>query len=335
MPTLVKELYEDGGYHEDTRGRRAVRSFAVYSPEAGINAAQAYEAVGIKIGDPLYGDAGEDLGLRVMNIDGKPNRSPYNWRVVVLYSNTPAEGPPFQVGGNSNHLGDGGIDSLGGAGLADGSGSGAPSYPPPGPPSASPQLVPNPLDRPAQISWGTGKLTRVIERDTEQNKPIVNKAQLPFDPPLEREVYFDVLTVVKNQRQYQAREMSRWKGAINNAKWLGDEKYTWKVDDITATREYEEGIFFWKVTYVLHWWEETWKVKVLNAGTWQLNAAGDNWERCVDKFGSPASRPVPLNSSGRQIAVSGGSYVTAPTFLEFTTNKLYDFAALQLFKPDA
>lgn len=332
MATTVTELYEDGGYSEDSRGRRAVRSFSVYSPLEGINAAQAYQAVGIAIGDPLFGDAGEDLGLRVMQIDGRPNRSPYTWRVVVSYSNQSAEGVPYQSGGQSNHLGDGGHDSIGGAGPL---GAGSPSYGPPGP-AAAPELTKNPLARPPQVSWGTAKYSRVIERDTETGLPIVNKAKLPFDPPLEREEYYDVLTVVRNQRQYKAREMSTWKGAINSAAWLGGGKYAWKIDDISATREYEEGTFYWKVTYVLHYREDTWRVKVLNAGTWQLNVAGNGHEQIrEEKTGQPVSRPVPLDNSGRKIAVTGGDFASTPVWLEFNVNKLYEFATLELFKPDA
>lgn len=330
MSTVV-EIFEERTAGTGPDGRRyAVRVFLVQTNSGSVGAAEVLRSTGIPTwGDKYVSSDGQDEGLWVSDLQAREFKAHDIWRVTVKYENRIRAQDGSAPG--TNRMGNGGLSSLGGAAGPNLDGGGVPSYGT-SPPAAAPELVKNPLLRPPQISWGTGRMMRVAEVDNSGNA-IVNKAKLPFDPPLEREEFYPTLTVTKNQARYDALDMDQYKGAVNSAVWMGKAVRTWRCEDITATQEIEEGVFFWRVTYQLAYKSAKWDVVVLNAGTWELDATGNNHLRIKDSQGNFVSRAYPLNNSGRKIAVSGGAFAETPIYLTFRIYTELDFKNLKLFKP--
>lgn len=329
--SAVVEIFEERTAGTGPDGRRyAVRVFLVQTNSGSVGAAEVLRSTGIPTwGDKYVSSDGQDEGLWVSDLQAREFKAHDIWRVTVKYENRIRAQDGSAPG--TNRMGNGGISSLGGAAGPNLDGGGVPSYGT-SPPAAAPELVKNPLLRPPQISWGTGRMMRVAEVDTAGNA-IVNTAKMPYDPPLEREQFYPTLTVTKNQARYDALDMDQYKGAVNNGVWMGKPARTWRCEDITASQEIEEGVFFWRVTYAFAYKSNTWDITVLNAGLSELNAAGNNHDRIRDAAGNFVGRPWPLNASGRKIAVSGGAFAEALIWKTYRIYTEVDFKLLKLFKP--
>lgn len=176
----------------------------------------------------------------------------------------------------------------------------------------------NPLDRPAEISYGFQDATEsyFIDR-SDPPKPVANSAGDPFDSFLERETGWLVLTINTNEPTHNPVVADAFSHTTNReAVTIDGITYaagTLKLSPITAQkvkeRIEEEGVVmevqYYKRTYVLKARKDGWKEKPLDLGLNELIADPDptkpgKLKPIVDSVNAPIRRPWPLNGAGRK-----------------------------------
>ena len=247
------------------------------------------------------------------------------WRVDVSYSSKLDRKQGSEDGGASGGGGEGGsiADQLSGGGAdggsggqnnggGGGSGSGG---------GANPQLIENPLLRPAEVSIYTVKQMMVATRDNA-GQLIRNSAGAPFDPPAEYEDVRLGIDIVRNQLRFNASLIGAFVGAINSTAWLSFPAKTVRCMDITAKRSFENGFFFWVVTYKFEYKSDKWNpVYVLDQGAYATDIDG-NPIRILDKYGNPMPKGL-LDNNGNQL-----DFDADPVFIPFDLYGEADFADL-------
>jgi hypothetical protein len=173
------------------------------------------------------------------------------------------------------------------------------------------QAEENPLLRPADIDWGNGKFTTVATRDRDGNA-ILNSAEEPFDPPVEREDIRLTLKISRNEAFYDANVQLDYFNTTNEDTWFGLFPGQAKCAGISASRKYEKGEFHWRVVYefeLLPAEDATtagvaWAKRLLDQGWYKLGASGKK-EQIVDKYSKPLSAPRLLDGAGGELAIGG------------------------------
>ncbi len=202
----------------------------------------------------------------------------------------------------------------------------------------------SPLDQPVTISWSTQSRTEPFDRDVRSGDPIVNTVGDPFDPPLPRPVAVDVLTMVRNEEEYDAIAMRQFKNHTNSSSFWGAGEDQAYCADITAEKIQEGQVTFWRVRYEFWFIAEDadseapleWNARVLNQGLryWTgifLNVKGIQTKEIqpvTDPHGNPASQPVRLAADGSQLAPNGEP--TGAIFLTFDRYRQADLDLLGL-----
>lgn len=188
--------------------------------------------------------------------------------------------------------------------------------------------IDHPLDRPAEISDGANIFTRFCDKDTSGNA-ILNKANQPFDPPVEADDARLAVTVTRNfaERLNSLAYINR----VNDTEFLGGAAGTVKIQDFQQTRkieEYGEGdeaeeIEYWEVTVVFEYNPDGWQKSTLNAGRYQLAADGSLDQTDV------RDDPWPLDNSGQFI--DSASLPGAETYVDSDVYYEANFDSIGLF----
>ncbi len=301
MPLQLRttELYSgrDGTYAEGSRD--FVRIWSVQQLDSGppVTAKIILDSAPNlpKRGDPYIGLYVWDIdeGCTVRSISARPNRSPKIYWVEARYSSRPPSGNM-----PSEKLDPGG--GTGGTGLPPGySGSGGPNAQGSGTPNTVAQSIDNPVARPAVVRYTTIKTMEIVSKDAIGDA-ITNSAGVPFDPPLERVKARLGMHVTRNQAYLAPDIYGRFIDSVNSAPWAAGSAGTWKCEDISATRKYEEGIWFWEVSFDFIYNSDKWNPKqVLDAGTFWLDV-DDVRHRFKDSFGAPLARGL-LDGDGGEL----------------------------------
>jgi hypothetical protein len=320
--TVVKELFHERTSSITEEGHREYgRIFAVHTDTNTTTARDVIEATALPAWGDTYQVTGiEDRQARCIGKTAEPNGSPKLWLVRVRYGSRFGMGRESMGGAAAGGNGSGITPTFDGDGQIEGggpSGNGTPS-------TVEPTLFENPLLRPADVSWSTVRIKRPLTVDNA-GEPIVNSAGDPFDPPLEYEQVNLIFTVVKNRATHDAEALRGYINAINSATWLQFPAKSLRCNDITATREFENSGFFWRVTFIFEYQARLWNpLKVLDAGYRELFLF--EHQRITDQFGAPPSRPVLLDGNGEQLPVGD-----PPVFLEFNVYDEADFKDFRLF----
>lgn len=202
----------------------------------------------------------------------------------------------------------------------------------------------SPLEQPVSKTWSSQTMSEPFDRDVRTGHPIVNAVGDPFDPPLQRPVLVDVLTMVRNVEEYDAIVMRQFKNHTNSSTfWGGDEDQVYCAD-ISAVEVHEGQWHFWRERFEFHIIAEDedsnapreWAARVLNQGlrywTGGFVDVGDDLVAeivpVVDVHGNAVSQPVRLAADGKQLAADGNT--DQAVFLTFNRYLQADFDLLGL-----
>lgn len=167
--------------------------------------------------------------------------------------------------------------------------------------------------RQPEVSWDYEGRKKIIRRadlvlsdgSLDPNVAIRNSAAFPFDPPAEVEVFEPRLTVSRNELAYDPQIAQQYANKVNSDTFWGYPAGSARMLPPVAKREYENGLFFWRVTYTILFRTESpyWDLEFLDAGMHAIDGSGDAY-RIVDRDGNPVNEPWPLDGEGGE-AVPG------------------------------
>jgi hypothetical protein len=188
--------------------------------------------------------------------------------------------------------------------------------------------IDDPTQLPPKISWSGVRRDEVVDVD-EDDKPVVNSAGDPFDPPITRDASSPTMVVTRNERTYDDGIAVQYRQSVNEAEFFGHAPGTVKCADIRAESADSPSIGrYYVVTYEFELVDGSWQPEVLDLGLRQRNTTSGAREQIVID-GTPATSPVLLDGQGQPLAadaVTGGAYF----LLSFKTYKTRDFASLGL-----
>jgi hypothetical protein len=181
----------------------------------------------------------------------------------------------------------------------------------------------DPLTRPSVVKWSMAKFQRVLDRDVNDD-PIVNSAGERFDPPIEIDDSRPVLSITRNEPTIDPANIVAYQDAVNTDTFFGCDPGTAKIDSIEAESAFENGTFYWKVSYTIHFRREGWDVQPLDQGYHHLIAGVPTVNR-DPQSGNPYPAPRLLDGSGNLLGTGAD-----PVFLDFEAYKEMPFAPLAL-----
>lgn len=326
MPTfVVRELYDGRDGEESVDSRDFVRIWSVQQTDGGNPASinEVLDARGIPSrGDPYVGAtvSDNDAGLACIGVRARHNKSPKLFLVEARYSSN-RWGNTFPSEGTSS-TGTGGGDDGDETGeqIPPGFGGGDTGQ---GPASESPVQIDDPLLRPSVVRYGMAKRTEILIEDKNGVK-IKNSANAAFDPPVEIERARLAMYVTQNRALFDPNVIETYHMAVNSKKWARGEPKTWRCEDINAERAFEEGKFYWKVSFMFVRNRDKWNPrKILDAGAYYLS--GTTQMRFADGVGGWLTRGL-LNGGGERLGAA-----SSPVYLDFDVHEELDFNALKLF----
>lgn len=203
--------------------------------------------------------------------------------------------------------------------------------------------VGNPLNLLPIITYGGAGENTPIDQTFEDTrlaqpiKPIVNSSDELFDPPITTTISDAVVTILRNEQNYNAFLMGTFRDSVNDAAWQGFALETVKLVSVNAVRkEAQLGFFYFEVTYVLHVRRDGWKLKVLDQGfrTVKLDSSGNperdadgatQYIEIVDAEGKAMTQPTLLDGGGQKLKANDDPFIH-----EFLINKRNDFDVLGL-----
>lgn len=174
------------------------------------------------------------------------------------------------------------------------------------------QQYPNPVDRPAKISWASTKYNKPCIFDSSNNL-ILNSAGDPFDPPAEFDQSRWTFKVSKNVDSVPSWIID-YTDAVNNATFtvqgVSVNQYCAKImsieisDEQTAQIDANTEITYFVFSYSVEIRAETWKLQLLDQGFRQKGSDSTKREHIKDDA-TPAkfvSKPWPLDGAGKKLS---------------------------------
>lgn len=172
----------------------------------------------------------------------------------------------------------------------------------------------DPLLNPPEIEVDYVGFERVVDRDVDTEKAIVNSAGDPFDPPVTADDSRLVITITRNEEFYDESLAELVRDKVNDAEWRGKPAGTVKASAPKASRQFHPSLgYYWKVTYVFHVNSDGWQRKILDAGFRRKATSGTGQVVILSKDNAPVSTPVPLDGLGQPLDPADD-----PVFLPFT-----------------
>lgn len=157
----------------------------------------------------------------------------------------------------------------------------------------------------AKVGYGFDRMERVVEKDRE-DKPVVNTAKDPYDPPLTVEFPIPVKTINVNlsTSDFTPAMLTTYFMAINSDTYDGWAAGQVMVQDISATQEIwtdEEGnnVPYWSVTIKLAYNAFGWQPEILSRGYRQLNDEGN--PEAIAPDGLQLTSPAILDEDGHAV----------------------------------
>jgi hypothetical protein len=206
----------------------------------------------------------------------------------------------------------------------------------------------SPLDWPLEID-GDGEQYMDYPESDRDEKVFENKAGEPFSSEVRATPKtYAIVNITKRQEANPLPIALYYQDTVNNAPYYGAEAGTLKLAKVKWSRKFEQGIYFYQVTYVFHYrhpiphtdpsdgqtypTEHTWYRRVLNAGEYYLkfHSTGDGGDGKTHKHynavnGMPTKSPFKLAYDGTLLPDGG-----TPIFLAFRVYRWVDFHNLNL-----
>lgn len=183
---------------------------------------------------------------------------------------------------------------------------------------------PNPLNRPADISWDSEEVRIAVYKDLD-GKPILNTAHQKYETALEVEYRRRVITIVKNYATYDDSTAENYENKVSSAIFLNKAAGTVYCKRISARRMFEGNIYFFQVMFQFMWDVRGWKANLVSVGNQELVSTSPmKWKPITDNGGIPISTPVLLTNTGTK---ASGNPPT-PYVQEYRVKDVVDFNGL-------
>lgn len=191
----------------------------------------------------------------------------------------------------------------------------------------------NPLERPAKWRWSMQRYQKAIdqcvldlnETPNVENAAILNSAMEKFDPPPEIDASHLLLSISRAEPSFVHDLALHYQDAVNDDTFLAENAGTVKMQSITGSDDYENGVYFWNVTYEMEFRRGGWDLELLDRGYSELIAGVPFLLRDANS-GQPLSAPTLLNGSGRKLNLADAD----PVFRRFRIYRRKNFADLNL-----
>ncbi len=193
----------------------------------------------------------------------------------------------------------------------------------------------NPTARPAIIEWRMEMFQRAIMEPPpgvvklpDQPDALINSASDYFDPPPEIDDARPTLVITRNENDFDDTIATIFCNAINKDSFWGYPPLKWKCQGIQSTREYEEGMFFYKVIYTFQYRYDGWNLRILDQGYNELLPGGGTKAITDLANGTPIATPTLLDGNGKKLGPLSEGFVVV--FREFAVYRAVDFIGLHL-----
>lgn len=189
-------------------------------------------------------------------------------------------------------------------------------------PYDSTQWPENPLDRQPEISWEYQQYQEVASEDINGDS-IVNSAGDPFDPPIMKDFSRPILTLVRNESNFDPLLAYNNRDKVNSNSFFGADAGQVKCQSITPRRVFNQDIgWYWTVTYQFIFNDKGWKPQIYDMGFRQLDPSDDTKRiEITDEHGQRISSPWPLDENGQPLAPGD-----KPATIEFEIYESIDFS---------
>ena len=191
--------------------------------------------------------------------------------------------------------------------------------------------IENPLDRPPLYKWST-EIVRVPAGAWNDGEDLLgfkicNSVGAPFDPPPEIEIAHRVLTITRNEDDFDPIFLDQFAFCLNADDFLGYEAGQGRMDPAEGEETFEGGTRFFKVTYTI-------RFRTLPY-SWYLRPADISWvepdgngglRTILDTGGTALSRPIFFDGAGNRNNPQPGT----PFYFDFQVYPFIDFGELDL-----
>ncbi len=130
-------------------------------------------------------------------------------------------------------------------------------------------------------------------------RAVRNSAGSYFDPPIEREFSRAIIQISRAESSFDFFNRALYADAVNTDQWLFFPPGTVKIAAPPADSFYESGRWGWHVVWEMHYREEGWLYRALDAGYRQLDPVTGLEREIFDTTGHLSSSPVLLNGAGK------------------------------------
>lgn len=182
----------------------------------------------------------------------------------------------------------------------------------------------NPLDEPPQVAWGFQQFQKVLQKDIN-GKALLNTADEQFDPLPEVDDSRLVLSYQRNEAYFPVALAREYQDAVNSDAFLGAPAGTVKCQNINATRQFRNDVYFWAVSYEFHFRsdDDDWELHILNQG--YRTTLDDSYSIVSDQEGRPMNQPVLLDIDGQELTEGAD-----PIFLDYKAYREKPFSAFNI-----
>lgn len=167
-------------------------------------------------------------------------------------------------------------------------------------------------------------------KEVNQFGGLTNSAGEPYNPQPEREKHYPVLTVTRNEINFNAPQAREYIDAVNQDTFLGGPPRTVKCAGISARKQYKKNVRYWRVTYTLEFDPDTWDLQLLDIGSYYVTVGGNedgSNKRTYFKTNDQPPQPYLGLLDGEGFKLEEGQ---EPKFRRFRLRKEKPFAALNL-----
>lgn len=178
----------------------------------------------------------------------------------------------------------------------------------------------NPLLRPGIDEWGFVQYQAIAIKDRD-GKAIRNTVEQPFDPPVERDESRLVLIYTRNEAYFPVALAEEYMDAINSDTFCGRPAGRVKCQNINATKQWENGVGYYKTRYEFHFWKKGWDKEILNRGTRYRQTPGGPYVALT-----PGFDPVLLKANGTKVPEG-----QEPAAADYVTAKIYEQLPFSVF----
>ncbi len=188
----------------------------------------------------------------------------------------------------------------------------------------------NPLSEPVKRQWRTVSHEVPATKDRD-GTAILNKAGVPYDPPLMRTVRNSIMQFDMNEPTFDDATADSYVGALNSLTFAGKAPGKVRCNDITAVEEFKNGVSYWKVHYEFEYNRRGWQPEVLEMGYLERVSGGDcdgEFRRIKDCNDQELTEPVPIDAAGKPI--KSGDLPAAAIYTTWNTEDEIDFNLLGL-----